>query len=39
MVPAASYPSEGALESHHECALSQVGRGPDMILDAARSRT
>ena len=29
--------SRAALQSHHECALFQVGTPPDMILDVART--
>ena len=28
-----------AIYSYHECALSQVGTGPDMTLDVARMKT
>ena len=34
---AAGCSSEAALESHHECALSEVGTRPDMTLNVART--
>ena len=37
MVPAAWCSSEAALKRRNECALSQIGTGPDMTLDVART--
>ena len=36
MVLVAGSPSQAALQSRHECALSQVDIHPDMTLDVAR---